>query len=187
MTVRGASRAATKSATSREAFDVALVTVLVDERGDLRVGAVVHRDREAVVGDVAGQVLPHDRQAGEPDVTGLPRRHALFSGGVEQLGDVLGFLDLRQSTVELDHIGAGFAPACDFGVVDEALRARPQHGGSHCGDVVGRDVEGKSSEHECELEVLGVRKPPGATGLEELTVVEDGRVGVGLVGLEPAD
>ena len=50
------------------ADEVAVVTVLVEERRHPLGGAVVHRDRVSVPGDVAGEVAAHHGQPGEADV-----------------------------------------------------------------------------------------------------------------------
>ena len=57
--------------------ELALAAVVGDERVGLRRRAVVHGDREAVGRDVAGEVLAHHRESGEPEVqpaAGLDRR-----------------------------------------------------------------------------------------------------------------
>ena len=75
---RGAARSeATKSVERLARRRSALVAVLLDQAaGALRGDAVVHRDRVAVPGEVAGQVAAHHRQAGHADLCRRLLSHA---------------------------------------------------------------------------------------------------------------
>ena len=68
ITARGRSSEATKSSSDSDGDEAALVAVLFDQRRGARGRAVVQGDGVPVPGEVAGQVAPHDRQAGDADV-----------------------------------------------------------------------------------------------------------------------
>ena len=74
ISTRGRASAPTHSSRRFVAADRTLGAVLLQERRHPARGAIVDRDRDVVMGDVAGQVGAHGRQAGEAEVGVATRR-----------------------------------------------------------------------------------------------------------------
>jgi hypothetical protein len=66
----------------------ALVAVLGHQAAGALDRPVVQRDREAVPGEIAGQVAPHDRQPGHPDLRCAPNRSRLLTHPATRLSPV---------------------------------------------------------------------------------------------------